>query len=155
MYICSPSSYYLKHLLFALQFSYCNFGWTLHSADMNEDKKLDLVVGSPYAPGGGKQRGLVAAFYASGRRSQTGDGSPFHFGHMNAYMNTYLYITSSPDMVLRCRLDLDFKYAIIFSKALYGNLVTGMFFPRQFICGRSWLEYFWGTQLCLVWLFHS
>lgn len=54
------------------RFSYCNFGWTLHSADMNRDKQLDLVVGSPYAPGGGKQRGLVAAFYASPRRSQTG-----------------------------------------------------------------------------------
>ncbi|XP_069814028.1 phosphatidylinositol-glycan-specific phospholipase D isoform X2 [Dendropsophus ebraccatus] len=52
--------------------SYCNFGWTLHSADMNRDKKLDLVVGSPYAPGGGKQRGLVAAFYANHTRSLKG-----------------------------------------------------------------------------------
>ncbi|KAG8571514.1 hypothetical protein GDO81_011676 [Engystomops pustulosus] len=49
--------------------SYCNFGWTLYAADVNEDTKLDLVVGSPYAPGGGNQRGLVAAFYANHRRS--------------------------------------------------------------------------------------
>ncbi|XP_040288817.1 phosphatidylinositol-glycan-specific phospholipase D [Bufo bufo] len=54
------------------RFSYCNFGWTLYSADVNRDKKLDLIVGSPYAPGGGKQRGLVAAFYASHRRSTQG-----------------------------------------------------------------------------------
>ncbi|XP_066435047.1 phosphatidylinositol-glycan-specific phospholipase D [Eleutherodactylus coqui] len=54
------------------RFSYCNFGWILHSADVNEDKMLDLVVGSPYAPGGGKQRGLVVVFYASHRRSTTG-----------------------------------------------------------------------------------
>ncbi|XP_069586973.1 phosphatidylinositol-glycan-specific phospholipase D isoform X1 [Ranitomeya imitator] len=54
------------------QFSYCNFGWTLLSADVNRDKRLDLVVGSPYAPGGGKQRGLVAAFYSRPRRSTKG-----------------------------------------------------------------------------------
>ncbi|KAM3929195.1 phosphatidylinositol-glycan-specific phospholipase D [Leptodactylus fuscus] len=54
------------------RFTYCNFGWTLHSADVNGDKKLDLVVGSPYASGGGKQRGLVAAFYASHRGSIKG-----------------------------------------------------------------------------------
>ncbi|XP_068093078.1 phosphatidylinositol-glycan-specific phospholipase D isoform X2 [Hyperolius riggenbachi] len=48
--------------------TYCNFGWTLLAADVNKDLKDDLVIGSPYAPGGGKQRGLVAAF-SSGHRS--------------------------------------------------------------------------------------
>ncbi|XP_077348403.1 phosphatidylinositol-glycan-specific phospholipase D isoform X1 [Lithobates pipiens] len=50
--------------------TYCNLGWTLLAADMNKDKKDDLVIGSPYAPGGGKQRGLVAAFSSSHRRSR-------------------------------------------------------------------------------------
>ncbi|XP_073422229.1 phosphatidylinositol-glycan-specific phospholipase D isoform X4 [Dendrobates tinctorius] len=54
------------------RFSYCNFGWTLLSADVNGDQRFDLVVGSPYAPGGGKQRGLVAAFYSKRRRSTKG-----------------------------------------------------------------------------------
>ncbi|KAM4026807.1 phosphatidylinositol-glycan-specific phospholipase D [Anomaloglossus baeobatrachus] len=54
------------------QFSYCNFGWTLLSADVNRNKMPDLVVGSPYAPGGGKQRGVVAAFYARHRKSTKG-----------------------------------------------------------------------------------
>ncbi|XP_068951052.1 phosphatidylinositol-glycan-specific phospholipase D [Petaurus breviceps papuanus] len=46
------------------QDTYCNLGWTLLAADMNEDGAPDLVVGSPYAPSGGKQRGIVAAFYS-------------------------------------------------------------------------------------------
>uniref|UniRef100_A0A5F8G8I1 Phosphatidylinositol-glycan-specific phospholipase D n=1 Tax=Monodelphis domestica TaxID=13616 RepID=A0A5F8G8I1_MONDO len=43
---------------------YCNLGWTLLAADINEDGAPDLLVGSPYAPSGGKQRGFVAAFYS-------------------------------------------------------------------------------------------
>ncbi|KAG8520369.1 Phosphatidylinositol-glycan-specific phospholipase D [Galemys pyrenaicus] len=43
---------------------YCNLGWTLLAADMNGDSKPDLVIGSPFAPGGGKQKGIVAAFYS-------------------------------------------------------------------------------------------
>ncbi|XP_036615846.1 phosphatidylinositol-glycan-specific phospholipase D isoform X2 [Trichosurus vulpecula] len=46
------------------QDKYCNLGWTLLAADINEDGAPDLVVGSPYAPSGGKQRGIVAAFYS-------------------------------------------------------------------------------------------
>ncbi|XP_027729629.1 phosphatidylinositol-glycan-specific phospholipase D isoform X1 [Vombatus ursinus] len=46
------------------QDTYCNLGWTLLAADINEDGAPDLVVGSPYAPSGGKQRGIVAAFYS-------------------------------------------------------------------------------------------
>ncbi|XP_072460062.1 phosphatidylinositol-glycan-specific phospholipase D isoform X1 [Notamacropus eugenii] len=46
------------------QDTYCNLGWTLLATDINEDGAPDLVVGSPYAPSGGKQRGIVAAFYS-------------------------------------------------------------------------------------------
>ncbi|XP_034886334.1 phosphatidylinositol-glycan-specific phospholipase D [Mirounga leonina] len=46
------------------QDTYCNLGWTLVAADMNEDGEPDLVMGSPFAPGGGKQKGMVAAFYS-------------------------------------------------------------------------------------------
>ncbi|XP_078541840.1 phosphatidylinositol-glycan-specific phospholipase D [Lissotriton helveticus] len=52
--------------------TYCNLGWTLLSADVNGDGLKDLVIGSPYAPGGGEQRGLVAAFYSSTNRNKKG-----------------------------------------------------------------------------------
>ncbi|KFW02090.1 Phosphatidylinositol-glycan-specific phospholipase D, partial [Eurypyga helias] len=46
------------------QYSYCNLGWSLLAADVDRNGKTDLVVGSPYAPGGGQQRGFVVAFYS-------------------------------------------------------------------------------------------
>uniref|UniRef100_A0A8C2MUK0 Phosphatidylinositol-glycan-specific phospholipase D n=1 Tax=Cricetulus griseus TaxID=10029 RepID=A0A8C2MUK0_CRIGR len=52
--------------------TYCNLGWTLLSADMDGDGQPDLVMGSPFAPGGGKQRGIVAAFYSRPRQSDKG-----------------------------------------------------------------------------------
>uniref|UniRef100_F6RP30 Phosphatidylinositol-glycan-specific phospholipase D n=1 Tax=Ornithorhynchus anatinus TaxID=9258 RepID=F6RP30_ORNAN len=52
---------------------YCNFGWTLLAADVDGDGAADLVVGSPYAPQGGRQRGLVAAFYSRCSRSGKGE----------------------------------------------------------------------------------
>ncbi|XP_051025324.1 phosphatidylinositol-glycan-specific phospholipase D [Acomys russatus] len=44
--------------------TYCNLGWTLLAADADGDGHPDLVIGSPFAPGGGRQRGIVAAFYS-------------------------------------------------------------------------------------------
>ncbi|XP_019143407.2 phosphatidylinositol-glycan-specific phospholipase D isoform X7 [Corvus cornix cornix] len=54
------------------QYSYCNLGWSLLAADVDGNGKADLVVGSPYAPGGGKQRGFVVAFYSHINRSDQG-----------------------------------------------------------------------------------
>ncbi|KAF4798254.1 phosphatidylinositol-glycan-specific phospholipase D isoform X1 [Turdus rufiventris] len=54
------------------QYSYCNFGWSLLAADVDGNGNADLVVGSPYAPGGGKQRGFVVAFYSHFNRSDKG-----------------------------------------------------------------------------------
>uniref|UniRef100_A0A8B9SEM8 Phosphatidylinositol-glycan-specific phospholipase D n=1 Tax=Apteryx owenii TaxID=8824 RepID=A0A8B9SEM8_APTOW len=54
------------------QYSYCNLGWSLLAADVDEDRSADLVVGCPYAPGGGQQRGFVVAFYSYFNRSGQG-----------------------------------------------------------------------------------
>lgn len=64
----------VKHgfLGFPSKYTYCNLGWTLSAVDMNGDGEPDLVMGSPFAPGGGKQRGFVAAFYSSSSRSHQG-----------------------------------------------------------------------------------
>jgi glycosylphosphatidylinositol phospholipase D len=43
---------------------YCNFGWSLAAVDMNSDGFKDLVIGSPFAPSTGKQRGMVGVVYA-------------------------------------------------------------------------------------------
>ncbi|XP_013040266.3 phosphatidylinositol-glycan-specific phospholipase D isoform X1 [Anser cygnoides] len=54
------------------QYSYCNLGWSLLAADTDGDGNADLVVGSPYAPGTGQQRGFVAAFHSHFNRSDQG-----------------------------------------------------------------------------------
>ncbi|XP_059335945.1 phosphatidylinositol-glycan-specific phospholipase D isoform X3 [Ammospiza nelsoni] len=54
------------------QYSYCNLGWSLLAADVDGNGNADLVVGSPYAPGDGKQRGFVVAFYSHFNRSHQG-----------------------------------------------------------------------------------
>ncbi|XP_055262160.1 phosphatidylinositol-glycan-specific phospholipase D isoform X3 [Moschus berezovskii] len=52
------------NITISCQETYCNLGWTLLAADVNGDSEPDLVIGSPFAPGGGKQKGIVAAFYS-------------------------------------------------------------------------------------------
>ncbi|KAJ7338576.1 hypothetical protein JRQ81_012478 [Phrynocephalus forsythii] len=51
---------------------YCNLGWSLLAADVDGDGNPDILVGSPYAPGGGEQRGFVASFYSFSNRSHQG-----------------------------------------------------------------------------------
>ncbi|XP_045407845.1 phosphatidylinositol-glycan-specific phospholipase D [Lemur catta] len=57
------------NITISCQAVYCNLGWTLLAADVNGDSEPDLVIGSPFAPGGGKQKGIVAAFYSDPGRS--------------------------------------------------------------------------------------
>ncbi|NXP50349.1 PHLD phospholipase, partial [Heliornis fulica] len=52
------------NLTITCQYSYCNLGWSLLAADVDGNGSADLVVGSPYAPGGGQQRGVVVVFYS-------------------------------------------------------------------------------------------
>ncbi|XP_053771165.1 phosphatidylinositol-glycan-specific phospholipase D isoform X4 [Desmodus rotundus] len=61
----SPS----PNVTISCQDTHCNLGWTLLAADVSGDGEPDLVAGSPFAPGGGKQRGMVAAFHSGPSRS--------------------------------------------------------------------------------------
>ncbi|XP_053827035.1 phosphatidylinositol-glycan-specific phospholipase D isoform X2 [Vidua macroura] len=61
------------------QYSYCNLGWSLLAADVDGNGNADLVVGSPYAPGGGKQRGFVVAFYSNFNRNHQDSSSTILF----------------------------------------------------------------------------
>ncbi|XP_066480549.1 phosphatidylinositol-glycan-specific phospholipase D [Tiliqua scincoides] len=62
----------LPNITIICQVRYCNLGWSLLAADVDGDGNSDLVVGSPYAPGRGKQRGFVASFYSFFNRSSQG-----------------------------------------------------------------------------------
>ncbi|XP_048364048.1 phosphatidylinositol-glycan-specific phospholipase D isoform X1 [Sphaerodactylus townsendi] len=64
--------YSLPNITIVCQEIYCNLGWSLLVADIDEDGNNDLLVGSPYAPGGGKQRGFVVGFYSFFNRSSQG-----------------------------------------------------------------------------------
>jgi len=48
-----------------LQFEHCNLGQSLSVGDVDQDGSPDLVIGAPFAPSGGVQRGFVVAFPAS------------------------------------------------------------------------------------------
>uniref|UniRef100_A0A7M4E7K4 Phosphatidylinositol-glycan-specific phospholipase D n=1 Tax=Crocodylus porosus TaxID=8502 RepID=A0A7M4E7K4_CROPO len=65
------------------QYTYCNLGWSLLAADIDGDGRSDLVASSPYAPGGGKQRGFVVAFYSYFNRSNQEDADWMVKGEKN------------------------------------------------------------------------
>ncbi|XP_063155050.1 phosphatidylinositol-glycan-specific phospholipase D isoform X3 [Candoia aspera] len=60
----------LPNITILCQEAYCNLGWSLLTADVDRNGNNDLVLGSPYAPAGGKQRGFVASFYSFFNRSR-------------------------------------------------------------------------------------
>nr|XP_014353713.1 PREDICTED: phosphatidylinositol-glycan-specific phospholipase D isoform X2 [Latimeria chalumnae] len=91
-------------------YRYCNLGWKLLAADMNGDGHDDLVIGSPYATGGGQQRGMVAAYYSNKTRKGSfslddadwlvmGEQDYSWFGHTlysHKMENRTLLLTGSP-----------------------------------------------------------
>ncbi|KAM6185857.1 phosphatidylinositol-glycan-specific phospholipase D [Rhynchocyon petersi] len=56
------------NITISCQDTYCNLGWTLLATDVSGDGEPDLVIGSPFAPGGGKQKGIVAVFHSGPNR---------------------------------------------------------------------------------------
>ena len=54
-----------------MQQVYCNLGWSLDGADLNSDGYEDLMIGAPFAPGNGEQRGFVGALMADTKYSGT------------------------------------------------------------------------------------
>ncbi|XP_006888712.1 PREDICTED: phosphatidylinositol-glycan-specific phospholipase D [Elephantulus edwardii] len=58
------------NITISCQDTYCNLGWTLLATDVNGDGEPDLVIGSPFAPGGGKQKGIVAVFHSDPSRPE-------------------------------------------------------------------------------------
>ncbi|XP_025030992.1 phosphatidylinositol-glycan-specific phospholipase D [Python bivittatus] len=60
----------LPNITIVCQEVYCNLGWSLLTADVDRNGNNDLVLASPYAPAGGKQRGFVASFYSFFDRSR-------------------------------------------------------------------------------------
>nr|XP_033790390.1 phosphatidylinositol-glycan-specific phospholipase D isoform X2 [Geotrypetes seraphini] len=104
--------------------TYCNLGWSLLAADINGDGISDLVVSSPYAPAGGKQKGMVAGFFSTARRNGKGllsvkevdwlvkgnqDFSWFGYSlHSHRLKNRTLVIIGSPTWKKPC-ISRDFK----------------------------------------------
>ncbi|XP_039181376.1 phosphatidylinositol-glycan-specific phospholipase D isoform X2 [Crotalus tigris] len=59
----------LPNITIICQEIYCNLGWSLLTADVDRNGNNDLLLGSPYAPAGGIQRGFVTSFYSSSYRN--------------------------------------------------------------------------------------
>lgn len=77
--------------------THCNLGWTLLAADVSGDGEPDLVAGSPFAPGGGKQRGMVAAFHSGPSRSNGGSG--LVPGNSASTLSPFLLVSLHPDFL--------------------------------------------------------
>ncbi|XP_069469728.1 phosphatidylinositol-glycan-specific phospholipase D [Ambystoma mexicanum] len=119
---CLPSQ---PNITIVCRDTYCNLGWTLFSADIDGNGKNDLVIGSPYAPGGGQQRGIVIAFYSSANRNSKGvllvedadwrvsgeqDYDWFGYSlHGLKLENQTLLVIGSPNSRSSCTLDCEFS----------------------------------------------
>lgn len=64
--------------------TYYNLGTSLVGADVDGDGFKDLIIGSPYAPEGGPQRGSVAVFLAKTQRKPGSDIS-VHYAEWMAF----------------------------------------------------------------------
>ncbi|XP_064605767.1 phosphatidylinositol-glycan-specific phospholipase D-like [Liolophura sinensis] len=53
------------NMTISCQAQFCNWGLTMTTGDLNNDGHPDLLIGSPYALGGGEQRGVVGGLFSS------------------------------------------------------------------------------------------
>ncbi|KAL4235881.1 Glycosylphosphatidylinositol specific phospholipase D1 [Mactra antiquata] len=123
---------------------YCNLGYSMTSGDIDGDGNPDLIIGTPFAPNGGEQRGFVAGLFASKLNTGyqymdvgelkwgiSGDQSDAWFGYnlqFGKWNNNNVLFVSQPEYrqcyYKNCTLTALDKQALGRLNGYYGNNLT-------------------------------